>query len=246
MNLTQKDKITLGVLVIVLSLFIGLWFIIKPAWGEVQDNKKKYNELKGEYATLQTELQNKENVKEQVQDKYDECAEMSKMFYSDEKDRELAHQVVQQLESVGIVVTGQTTAHATKILSPYRYRDNELSIPSSDYANINEDEQSKAAALIAPQTVGCYTYNIEFREADRDKIFKFIENLTTYDHTTMVVTSLSFEVSDMEKEEAPTTPAPDEEDDDENKPVLEEDHYGEGSITLELYYMKAPEEPIID
>lgn len=243
MNLTQKDKITLGVLVIILSLFIGLWFIIKPAWGEVQDNKKEYNELKSEYTSLQTDLQAKENVKQQVQDKYDECAEMAKMFYSDEKDRELAQQVVNQLESVGIVVTGQSTAHTVKVLSPYRYRRVELNIPSSDYADINEDKAPNAATQILPQTVGCYTYSIEFREADKDKIFKFVENLTSYDHTTMVVTSLSFEVSDMDKEEVPTD-EPDEDDDD--KPAVQENHSGEGSITLELYYMKAPEEPIID
>lgn len=244
MNLTQKDKITLGVLVIILSLFIGLWFIIRPAWGEVQDNKKEYNELKSEYTSLQTDLQAKENVKQQVQDKYKECADMAKMFYSDEKDRELAHQVVDQLESVGIVVTGQSTAHTTKYLSPYRYRRTELSIPSSSYADINVDTNVNAAATIAAETVGCYTYNIEFREADKDKIFKFIENLTTYDHTTMVVTSLSFQVSDMDKDD---TPAEKPEDDDKDDVVIEEEaHYGEGNITLELYYMKAPEEPIID
>lgn len=246
MNLTQKDKITLGVLVIIISLFIGIWFIIKPAWTEVQDNKKEYNELKSEYTSLQTTLQEKENVKEQVQDKYKECAEMAKMFYSDEKDRELAHQVVDQLESVGIVVTGQSTSHTTKVLSPYRFKHVELNIPSSDFADINVDEATNKAAVIAAQTVGCYTYNIEFREADKDKIFKFIENLTTYDHTTMVVTSLSFQVSDMDKEENPEDKPAEDEEEDEDKVVVEADHYGQGNITLELYYMKAPEEPIID
>ena len=46
MNLTQKDKITLSVLAIVLALFIGVWFILKPAWQEVKDSKKDYNELR--------------------------------------------------------------------------------------------------------------------------------------------------------------------------------------------------------
>lgn len=243
MNLTQKDKITLSILVIVLSLFLGLWFVLRPAWNDIQDNKKKYNDLKSQYTSLEKQLEEKAKIKENVQKKYDECVELASMFYSDEQDREIADKVYQQLTDVGITVTSQTFSHTTKALAPYRYRKTELSIPSNDYADINPDDGTEAqAAEIKQETVGCYTFNISFTNADKDKIFKFVENLTTYDHTTMVVTSLSFEVSDMDKTDGSVGNI----DTDDDEDSVENVTTGDGGVTLELYYMKKPEKPIFD
>ncbi len=240
MNLTQKDKITLSILLVALSLFIGIWFIIKPAWSEVQDSKKTYNERKSTYTSLQTQVEQRASIKQDVQKRYTECVELAQMFYDDTDDFVLQQELYNQLTNVGITVTSNTLSQSTKVLSPYRYRPNEIQIPSNDYANINPDTTTSSDIIILPQTVGCYTFNVEFTGANKEKIFKFIENLTTYDHTTMVVTSLSFKVPDID---APQADAEKPSDDDAAVDAVPQ---GVGSISLELYYMKTPEEPIFD
>lgn len=249
MNLTQKDKITLSVLAIVLALFIGVWFILKPAWQEVQDSKKDYNELRKDYTALETQVQQKASIKQDVQKRYDECIELAQMFYDDSTDYALQQEVYNQLENVGITVTSNTVSHSTKLLSAYRYKPHTLDIPSNEYADINVDTGNKnAIASIESQTVGCYTFNIEFTNANKDKIFEFVENLKTYDHTTMVVTSLSFEVNAFDVDadaEADKQPALDEEEEEDNK-KKEDIDLGTGSISLELYYMMTPEAPVFE
>ncbi len=251
MNLTQKDKITLSILAIVLALFIGVWFILKPAWQEVQESKKDYNELRKDYTALESQVKQIDTVKQGIQTKYDECIKLAEPFYDDATDYALQDEVYNQLESVGITVTSNTVSHGIKLLSAYRYKETFLDIPSSEYADINPDvETNNGIPAIAPQTVGCYTFNIEFKDADKDKIFEFVENLKTYDHKTMVVTSLSFEVNefdvDEEDEEDEDTNPEDSNNENNNAPQPEEVELGTGKISLELYYMMTPEKPILD
>lgn len=237
MNLTQKDKITLSILLVALTLFIGIWFIIKPAWSEVQDSKKTYNDRKSTYTTLQAQVEQRASIKQDVQKRHEECVEVAQMFYDDTDDFVLQQELYNQLTNVGITVTSNTLSQSTKILSPYRYRPNEIQIPSNDYASINPVDETTSDIVILPQTVGCYTFNVEFTGADKEKIFKFVENLTTYDHTTMVVTSLSFKVPEFDNAAAVTNPSGD---------AVDVPPLGVGSISLELYYMKTPEEPVFN
>lgn len=232
MKLTQRDKVMLTVVVIILALFVGIWFVIRPAWTDVQNSKKEYNEVRSTYQEKQEELEKKEHVKDQVTEIYNESVKLSKPFYEGQQGYVISDEVYKYFVEEGINVTSNTFSLNSKQLQKYSYTSSgNVNIPLDEYANINDtntgaaDANSNAAA--ASQTVGCYSFNLEFNGATREQLFSLIDKLKTLDHKTLVVTNVSFNVAEAEG-------------------FAEEDDAQagwQGSVSMELYYMNPPDKP---
>lgn len=235
MKLTQRDRIMLTVVVIVLMIFLGVWFIIRPAWKEVQNSKKELNEVRSTYQEKQDELEKKEHVKDQVTEIYNESVELSKPFYEGQQGYVISEEVYNYFVDAGLNVTSNTFSLNSKQLQKYQYNPSGgVNIPMDEYANINDTntgaDDANANAAAASQTVGCYSFNLEFDGAKREQLFELIDKLKTLDHKTLVVTNVSFDVAEAEG-------------------VAEEDDNEEGwqgSVSMELYYLNPPEEPNFD
>ncbi len=227
MKLTQRDRVMLTVVVIVLLIFCGIWFIIRPAWKEVQDSKKEYNELRSTYQQKQQEVEEKAQVRDEVVTITEECNKLRERFYEDESAINISHEVKQQMDEDKIEITSLTFSQTLKALAPYSYTSGGgVDTPFDDYANLGigdaSGDQTQSTA-IPTQSIGCYTFSIQFKGATRDQIFNYIDKLKTLEYTTLVVTSLSFNVSEATSKEG-----------------------CDGTLSLELYYMNPLQMPSLD
>lgn len=229
MKLTQRDRVMLTVVVIILLIFCGAWFIIRPAWKEVQDSKKEYNNLRSTYQQKQQEVEEKAQVRDEVITITKECNELRERFYEDESAINISHEVKQQMDEDKIEITSLTVSQTLKALAPYSYTSSGgIDTPFDDYANIGigntvDNQTGNSGQSIPTQSIGCYSFNIQFKGATRDQIFSYIDKLKTLEYTTLVVTSLSFNVSEATSEEG-----------------------CDGSLSLELYYMTPLQMPSLD
>ncbi len=229
MKLTQRDRVMLTVLVIALLIFCGAWFIIRPAWKEVQASKKEYNDLRSTYQAKQQEVEQKAHVRDEVATITKECNDLRERFYEDESAINISHEVKQQMDEDKIEITSLSFSQSSKQLAPYSYTSSAgVDTPFDDYANlgIGDDASQQAgsnSAAIPTQSIGCYTFSIQFKGATRDQIFSYIDKLKTLEYNTLVVTSLSFNVSEATSKEG-----------------------CDGSLSLELYYMTPLQMPSLD
>lgn len=226
MKLTQKDRITLIVLIIALSLFVGIWFILRPAFKEVQASKKDYEEQRSIYMDMQKQVEEKAKVKDKVTETYNMSLELADIFYDRSTTVDVAAQVYEQISKCDILVTGSSFSLAAKQLAAYKYEgEKSVYVPIDEYADINNDDNLKNEALtnIATQQVGCYTFKIQFTGATRAKIFELVESLKKTEHQTLVITNLSFNVPEADSEQGCS-----------------------GTMSLELYWMRQPDEPKFD
>lgn len=229
MKLTQRDRVMLTVLVIALLIFCGAWFIIRPAWKEVQDSKKEYNDLRSTYQQKQQEVEEKAHVRDEVITITDECNKLRERFYEDESAVNISHEVKQQMDEDKIEITSLTFSQSLKQLAPYSYTSfGGVDTPFDDYANIgignaSGDQAGTESTVIPTENIGCYNFTIQFKGATRDQIFSYIDKLKTLEYNTLVVTSLSFNVSEATSKEG-----------------------CDGSMSLELYYMTPLQMPSLD
>ncbi len=226
MKLTQKDRITLIILVIALSIFVGIWFILRPALKEVKASKKDYESQRSIYMDLKKKVEEKAQVKNKVTETYNMSLELADIFYDKSTTYDVAAQVYDQISKCDILVTGSSFSLSAKQLAAYKYEGAKtVSVPLDEYADINNDNHKNNEALtnIATQQVGCYTFKIQFTGATRAKIFELVEALKTTEHQTLVITNLSFNVPEADSEEGCS-----------------------GTMSLELYWMSQPDEPKFD
>lgn len=225
MKLTQRDRIMLSVLVIALSLFCGIWFIIRPAFKDVQKSKEEYNNLRSDYNKKLEQVEEAKDVKNQVGDMYDECVELASKFYDYGLSFDISAFVYDLITENNITVTSLSVSETAKQLRAYSYSGkNAIKVPLDDYVHINGEEEEEDASVSVPtQSVGCYAFSIGFSNMTREKIFAFIESIKTKDQKTLIVTNLSFNVTKADSV----------------------DGYS-GSLSLEFYYITPPDAPIIE
>lgn len=226
MKLTQKDKVMLTVVVILLSLFVGVWFIIRPAFQEVQESKKEYNEQRSVYQEKEKQVQEKAQLKQEAIDTHAKCIEIASKFYENSTPYDIQEQVYNQMVESNIVVTASTFSVMAKNLAAYSFNtDNAVTVPLDEYARTNDDGTGSNSMfdVIPTQTIGCYAFTITFEGAKREDIFKLVDSLRESEHKTLVVTELTFDVPEATSEEG-----------------------CDGTISLELYYMNAPDAPVFD
>lgn len=229
MKLTQRDRVMLTVIVIILLIFCGVWFILRPAWKEVQDSKTEYNDLRSTYQQKQQEVEEKAHVRDEVINITKECNDLRERFYEDESAINISHEVKQQIDDVKIELTSLSFSQSSKQLAAYSYTSQGgVDTPFDDYANLgiggSDSEQSGSnSASIPTESIGCYTFSLQFKGATRDQIFEYIEKLKTLEYNTLVITSLSFNVSEATSEEG-----------------------CDGALSLELYYMTPLQMPSLD
>ena len=225
MKLTQRDKIVLSALVIVLSLFCGIWFILRPAFKDVQASKQEYNELRSDYQEKQKQVEEKANIKNEVMDMHKECVDLAERFYGSTPSFDVAELVYNLIEECDITVTSLSFTQSAKQLQAYSYQpSNSIVVPIDDYANINgETDETVTVTAVPPQSIGCFSFNIGFDHLTRDKVFELVESLKSSDQQTLIVTSLSFNVIEADSDEGYS-----------------------GIISLDLYYLNAPAAPVFE
>ena len=116
MKLTQRDRVMLTVIVIILLIFCGVWFILRPAWKEVQDSKTEYNDLRSTYQQKQQEVEEKAHVRDEVINITKECNDLRERFYEDESAINISHEVKQQIDDVKIELTSLSFSQSSKQL----------------------------------------------------------------------------------------------------------------------------------
>lgn len=234
MKLTQRDKIVLSVLVILLSLFCGVWFIIRPAFTTVQNSKKEYNNLRSEYQQKQQQLQEKESLVVDVKERYQESLDLANQFYDRDPSFDFAEDIYNLLAGCGISGTSATISESAKNLLSYSFKDgSSFSIPLDAYISTNDiatDDEQIVFSVAPNQTVGCYSFTVGFDHMTKENIFEFVEKLrkssentdpnSHLNKKTLIVTNLSFNLTEAEQETGYS-----------------------GEVSLELYYMKKPDAP---
>lgn len=225
MKLTQRDRIMLSVLVIALSLFCGIWFVIRPAFKDVQKSKEEYNTLRSDYNKKLEQVEAAKDVKNQVGDMYEECVDLASQFYDFGLSFDISESVYGIISESDITVTSLSVSQSAKQLRAYSYNGGKvIKVPLDEYIHINgEEEVADTSATLPSQSVGCYSFNIGFTNMTREKIFAFVENIKMKEQKTLIVTNLSFNVAKADSVEG-----------------------FNGNLSLEFYYMTPPDKPIIE
>ncbi len=232
MRLTQRDKMLLTIVVLIIVWALGIVFFIKPKIDEVSSKNTALEDIQTRLEKAELEVEAAKTIKEDCNTALKAAQDGAKNFFdvprAYEAERYLANVLAGSESGEGRVeITSLTiqgpTAVALSIYNPAQQEG--IKVPINDAANIAGTTESVQDTILATigETLGSYSYNVSFK-AYRADLMKFLTNIkTTENGSSLIVTSLS--ITDI------------------NVP---DDVQLEGSMSFTLYFVKKLEGDNVD
>lgn len=232
MKLTQRDKMLLTIVVLIIVWALGIVFFIKPKIDEVSSKNTALKDVQTQLEKAERDVEAAKTIKDDCNVALKAAQDGAKNFFdvpkAYEAERYLANVLAGsdtgegRVEITSLSIQGPT-AVALSIYNPAQQES--LKVPINDAANISGTVENPQNAILATvgETLGSYTYNVNFK-AYRADLMKFLTNIkTTENGSSLIVTSLS--ITDVN---------------------VAEDVQLEGSMSFTLYFVKKLEGDNVD
>ncbi|WP_456029785.1 type II secretion system protein GspM [Ruminococcus sp.] len=209
MKLNYRDKMILIVVFVLLIIVAGFMLFVKPAIDECSQASSDLESAKVQLSELEDQVDKDKNLAAEIQTLYTSTSQVAANFY----DYQVAYKATDKVrelfnvDDVKIKNSNMTiSSYGSTVLSPFAYEStatatdfdtkvdeyNNASTADSSAADANADENAADTNAAAPQTIGYYSLNIEFKSS-LSGFKNFADNLTTNNEKSMVIENVSIE-----------------------------------------------------
>lgn len=209
MKLNYRDKMILIVVFVLLIIVAGFMLFIKPAIDECSQASSDLESAKVQLSELEDQVDKDKNLAAEIQTLYTSTSQVAANFY----DYQVAYKATDKVrelfnvDDVKIKNSNMTiSSYGSTVLSPFAYEStatatdfdtkvdeyNNASTVDSSAADANADENAADTNAAAPQTIGYYSLNIQFKSS-LSGFKNFADNLTTNNEKSMVIENVSIE-----------------------------------------------------
>lgn len=147
MKLSRRDQVIILVVLVVLVLGLGGWFILKPKYEAMQSSADRLEAKEAEKVQVEEKINTLEGLKETLEKNVKSVESNQKSFISESElgdTQQISQYVMSILEPSGIEIIGMTLNQPTPTkLTAYTYRKNALAYPlkmNADLAHELPDE----------------------------------------------------------------------------------------------------------
>lgn len=209
MKLNYRDKMILIVVFVLLIIVAGFMLFIKPAIDECSQASSDLESAKVQLSELEDQVDKDKNLAAEIQTLYTSTSQVAANFYdyqvaykASDKVRELFN-----VDDVKIKNSNMTiSSYGSTVLSPFAYEStatatdfdtkvdeyNNASKTDSSAADANTDENAADTNETAAQTIGYYSFDIQFKSS-LSGFKNFADNLTTNNEKSMVIQNVNIE-----------------------------------------------------
>ena len=209
MKLNYRDKMILIVVFVLLVIVAGFMLFVKPAIDECSQASSDLESAKVQLSELEDQVDKDKNLAAEIQTLYTCTSQVAANFY----DYQVAYKATDKVrelfnvDDVKIKNSNMTiSAYGSTVLSPFAYEStatatdfdtkvdeyNNASTTDSSAADANADTNAADTNAAAPQTIGYYSLNIQFKSS-LSGFKNFADNLTTNNEKSMVIENVSIE-----------------------------------------------------
>lgn len=209
MKLNYRDKMILIVVFVLLVIVAGFMLFVKPAIDECSQASSDLESAKVQLSELEDQVDKDKNLAAEIQTLYTSTSQVAANFY----DYQVAYKATDKVrelfnvDDVKIKNSNMTiSAYGSTVLSPFAYEStatatdfdtkvdeyNNASTTDSSAADANADTNAADTNAAAPQTIGYYSLNIQFKSS-LSGFKNFADNLTTNNEKSMVIENVSIE-----------------------------------------------------
>ena len=209
MKLNYRDKMILIVVFVLLIIVAGFMLFVKPAIDECSQASSDLESAKVQLSELEDQVDKDKNLAAEIQTLYTSTSQVAANFY----DYQVAYKATDKVrelfnvDDVKIKNSNMTiSSYGSTVLSPFAYEStatatdfdtkvdeyNNASTVDSSVADANADENAADTNAAAPQTIGYYSLNIQFKSS-LSGFKNFADNLTTNNEKSMVIENVSIE-----------------------------------------------------
>lgn len=229
MKLTNRDKMLLTVVLLIIVWAIGIVFFIKPKIDTVSKNQKELESVEAQLVQAKQDVEAAKTIKEDCNDALKVAQEGAANFFNKPAAYEAEQYLAKvmegdangngKIEISSLSITGPSAASLTSYVPTGKV---DVSTPIDNSAIlVNGQEQN--ANISYGETLGCFNYSVSFK-AKRPDLMKFLTNIkATENGNSLFVTSLSIA--------------------DNNLP---DNEYLEGSMNFTLYFVQKLEGSDVD
>ena len=210
MKLTQRDKMLLTIVVLIIVWALGIVFFIKPKIDEVSSKNTALKDVQTQLEKAERDVEAAKTIKDDCNVALKAAQDGAKNFFdvpkAYEAERYLANVLAGsdsgegRVEITSLSIQGPT-AVALSIYNPAQQES--LKVPINDAANISGSGETEEVVINSAmgETLGCYTYTVSFK-ATRKNLMSFLTNVkATEQGSSLVVTSLSINDNTVDKED---------------------------------------------
>lgn len=199
MKLTQRDKMLLTIVVLIIVWALGIVFFIKPKIDEVSSKNTQLTDVETQLDKAKLEVEAAKTIKEDCNTALKAAQEGAKNFFdvprAYEAERYLANVLAGSETGEGRVEITSLSIQGPAAVSLSIYNPAPqagINIPINDAANISGSSTEETVVNTAiGETLGCYNYTVNFK-AYRPDLMKFLTNIkTTENGSSLIVTSLN-------------------------------------------------------
>ena len=209
MKLNYRDKMILIVVFVLLIIVAGFMLFVKPAIDECSQASSDLESAKVQLSELEDQVDKDKNLAAEIQTLYTSTSQVAANFYdyqvaykATDKVRELFNVDAVKIKNSNMTIS----SYGSTVLSPFAYEStatatdfdtkvdeyNNASTADSSAADANADENAADTNAAAPQTIGYYSLNIQFKSS-LSGFKNFADNLTTNNEKSMVIENVSIE-----------------------------------------------------
>lgn len=209
MKLNYRDKMILIVVFVLLIIVAGFMLFVKPAIDECSQASSDLESAKVQLSELEDQVDKDKNLAAEIQTLYTSTSQVAANFY----DYQVAYKATDKVrelfnvDDVKIKNSNMTiSSYGSTVLSPFAYEStatatdfdtkvdeyNNASTADSSAADANADANAADTNAAAPQTIGYYSLNIQFKSS-LSGFKNFADNLTTNNEKSMVIENVSIE-----------------------------------------------------
>lgn len=209
MKLNYRDKMILIVVFVLLIIVAGFMLFIKPAIDECSQASSDLESAKVQLSELEDQVDKDKNLAAEIQTLYTSTSQVAANFY----DYQVAYKATDKVrelfnvDDVKIKNSNMTiSSYGSTVLSPFAYEStatatdfdtkvdeyNNASTTDSSAADANTDANAADTNETAAQTIGYYSFNIQFKSS-LSGFKNFADNLTTNNEKSMVIENVNIE-----------------------------------------------------
>lgn len=209
MKLNYRDKMILIVVFVLLVIAAGFMLFVKPAIDECSQASSDLESAKVQLSELEDQVDKDKNLAAEIQTLYTSTSQVAANFY----DYQVAYKATDKVrelfnvDDVKIKNSNMTiSSYGSTVLSPFAYEStatatdfdtkvdeyNNASTTDSSAADANTDENAANTNETAAQTIGYYSFNIQFKSS-LSGFKNFADNLTTNNEKSMVIENVNIE-----------------------------------------------------
>lgn len=209
MKLNYRDKMILIVVFVLLIIVAGFMLFIKPAIDECSQASSDLESAKVQLSELEDQVDKDKNLAAEIQTLYTSTSQVAANFY----DYQVAYKATDKVrelfnvDDVKIKNSNMTiSSYGSTVLSPFAYEStatatdfdtkvdeyNNASKTDSSAADANTDANAADTNETAAQTIGYYSFNIQFKSS-LSGFKNFADNLTTNNEKSMVIQNVNIE-----------------------------------------------------